>query len=63
MEIFIEGLLDLLFQMAMAFILLKMDPYSKVILKVDNGMDMVLTLKLMALEKYQVNIDLVKRMD
>ena len=63
MEIFIEGLLDLQFQMAMAFILLKMDPYSKVILKVDNGMDMVLTLKLMALEKYQVNIDLVKRMD
>ena len=63
MEIFIEGLLDLLFQMAMAFILLKMDPYLKVILKVDNGMDMVLTLKLMALEKYQVNIDLVKRMD
>ena len=63
MEIFIEGPLDLQFQMAMAFILLKMDPYSKVILKVDNGMDMVLTLKLMVLEKYQVNIDLVKRMD
>ena len=47
MEIFIEGPLDLQFQMAMEFIHLKMDQNLKEILKMDNGMDLVLKLNLM----------------
>ena len=44
---FTGGQLDIQFQMAMEFIHLKMDQNLKEILKMDNGMDLVLKLNLM----------------